>query len=47
MYTERTLDGMISGLRTMMSLGTVYSSPVVHDGVVYFGNTDGNLHGVR
>ncbi len=47
MYTERTLDGIVSGFRTMMTLGSVFSSPVVHEGVVYFGSTDGHLYAVR
>ena len=47
MYPDRTLDGMMIGMRTMMTLGSVLSSPVVHDGVVYFGSTDGHLYAVR
>jgi outer membrane protein assembly factor BamB len=47
MYPDRTLDGMMIGMRTMMSLGSVLSSPVVVDGVVYFGSTDGHLYAVR
>jgi len=47
MYPDRTLDGMMIGMRTMMTLGSVLSSPVVADGVVYFGSTDGNLYAVR
>jgi outer membrane protein assembly factor BamB len=46
MYPDRTLDGMMIGMRTMMTLGSVLSSPVVADGVVYFGSTDGNLYAV-
>jgi outer membrane protein assembly factor BamB len=47
MYPDRTLDGMMIGMRTMMTLGSVLSSPVVVDGVVYFGSTDGHLYAVR
>lgn len=47
MYPDRTLDGMVIGMRTMMTLGSVLSSPVVVDGVVYFGSTDGHLYAVR
>ncbi len=47
MYPDRTLDGMMIGMRTMMTLGSVLSSPVVADGVVYFGSTDGHLYAVR
>lgn len=47
MYPDRTLDGMMIGMRTMMTLGSVLSSPVVADGVVYFGSTDGQVYAVR
>jgi eukaryotic-like serine/threonine-protein kinase len=47
MYPDRTLDGMMIGMRTMMTLGSVLSSPVVVGGVVYFGSTDGHLYAVR
>jgi outer membrane protein assembly factor BamB len=47
MYPDRTLDGMMIGMRTMQTLGSILSSPVVVDGVVYFGSTDGNLYAVR
>jgi outer membrane protein assembly factor BamB len=47
MYPDRTLDGMMIGMRTMMTLGSVLSSPVVAGGVVYFGSTDGHLYAVR
>lgn len=47
MYPDRTLDGMMIGMRTMMTVGSVLSSPVVADGIVYFGSTDGHLYAVR
>jgi outer membrane protein assembly factor BamB len=47
LYPDRTLDGMMIGMRTMMTLGSVLSSPVVADGIVYFGSTDGHLYAVR
>lgn len=47
LYPEFTLDGMIIGLDRMFSLGSVLSSPVVVDGVVYFGSTDGNVYALR
>ena len=47
LYPDRTLDGMMIGMRTMQTLGSVLSSPVVVDGVVYFGSTDGNLYAVK
>jgi outer membrane protein assembly factor BamB len=47
MYPDRTLDGMMIGMRTMMTLGSVLSSPTVVGGVVYFGSTDGNVYAIR
>lgn len=47
LYPDITLDGMIIGLDRMFSLGSVLSSPVVVDGVVYFGSTDGHLYALR
>ncbi len=46
-YPEATLDGMIIGLHRMFSLGSVLSSPVVADGVLYFGSTDGRVYAIR
>jgi outer membrane protein assembly factor BamB len=47
LYPDLTLDGMMIGMRAMMSMGSVLSSPVVEGGVVYFGSTDGKLYAVR
>lgn len=47
MYPDRTLDGMMIGMRTMMTLGSVLSSPTVVGGVVYFGSTDGTVYAIR
>jgi outer membrane protein assembly factor BamB len=47
LYPDFTLDGMIIALDRMYSLGSVLSSPVVVDGVVYFGSTDGNVYAIR
>ncbi len=44
LYPDFTLDGMIIGVERMYSLGSILSSPVVADGVVYVGSTDGNLY---
>ena len=46
-YPDSTLDGVMIGLDRMYSLGSVLSSPVVANGVVYFGSTDGYLYAVR
>jgi outer membrane protein assembly factor BamB len=46
-YTEGTLDGAFVGLDRMYALGSVLSSPVVADGIVYFGSTDGHLYALN
>lgn len=47
MYPDRTLDGMMIGMRTMFTVGSVLSTPVVAGGVLYVGSTDGTLYAVR
>lgn len=47
MYPDRTLDGMMIGMRTMFTVGSVLSSPVVADGVLYVGSADGTLYAIR
>jgi outer membrane protein assembly factor BamB len=46
-YLLPGLDGVFAGIDRMHSLGSVLSSPIVADGVVYFGSTDGNIYAVR
>ncbi len=46
-YPDSTLSGIVVGLDRMYSLGSVLSSPVIADGVAYFGSTDGRLYAVR
>jgi outer membrane protein assembly factor BamB len=47
LYPDFTLEGMYIGLDRMFSLGSVLSSPVVADGVLYVGSADGNLYAIR
>lgn len=47
MYPDRTLDGMVIGMRTMFTVGSVLSSPTIADGVLYVGSTDGNVYALR
>lgn len=47
MYPDNTLEGMYIGMDRMQSLGSILSSPVVADGVLYVGSTDGNLYALR
>jgi len=37
-------DDMVAGVRKLMTVGAIYSSPVLVDGVLYFGSTDGYLY---
>jgi outer membrane protein assembly factor BamB len=37
-------DEMVSGVHTIFTMGTILSSPVVVDNVIYVGSTDGNLY---
>ena len=47
LYSDFTLDGIIIGVHRMFTLGSILSSPVVADGVLYVGSTDGNLYALR
>jgi outer membrane protein assembly factor BamB len=47
LYPDFTLDGMIIGVHRMFTLGSFLSSPVIADGVLYIGSTDGNLYAIR
>ena len=38
---------MIIGLHRMFTLGSVLSSPVVVDGMLYAGSTDGTVYALR
>jgi outer membrane protein assembly factor BamB len=40
-------EDMVIGVQKMMSVGAILSSPVVVDGVIYFGSTDGNLYAIN
>jgi eukaryotic-like serine/threonine-protein kinase len=37
-------DDIVTGVSKMMAVGTILSSPVVVDDVIYFGSADGNLY---
>ena len=40
-------DDMAVQFSKIFTMGTMLSSPVVQDGVVYVGSTDGNLYGLK
>ncbi len=43
-FTDFFFDDMVIGVDKMMSVGTVLSSPVVVNNVIYFGSTDGYVY---
>jgi eukaryotic-like serine/threonine-protein kinase len=45
-FPDSTLEGIFVGLDRQFTLGSILSSPVVVDGVVFFGSTDGYLYAV-
>jgi outer membrane protein assembly factor BamB len=45
-FIDNFYDDLIIGVQRMMSVGSVLSSPVVADGVVYFGSSDGNVYAI-
>ncbi len=47
MYPDATLDGMMVGMRTMFTVGSILSSPTIVDGVLYVGSTDGMVYAMR
>ena len=45
-YAGDFYDDMIVGVRKLMTVGGIYSSPVLVDGVLYFGSTDGYIYAI-
>jgi outer membrane protein assembly factor BamB len=43
-FASEFYDDLVTGVSKMMAIGTILSSPVVVDGVIYFGSADGNLY---
>ncbi len=43
-YASDFYDDMVAGVEKTMSVGAILSSPVVVDGVIFFGSSDGNLY---
>jgi eukaryotic-like serine/threonine-protein kinase len=43
-FLDDFYDDMVVGVRKMLSVGTIMSSPAVVGGVIYVGSTDGNLY---
>jgi outer membrane protein assembly factor BamB len=47
LYPDFTHDGMVVGLHRMFTLGSMLSSPVVANGILYIGSTDGNVYALK
>jgi outer membrane protein assembly factor BamB len=45
-YAEPTLDGVMVGLERIYGLGSIVGSPVLANGVLYVGSTDGTLYAI-
>jgi eukaryotic-like serine/threonine-protein kinase len=45
-FTDGFYDDLVIGVWKMLSIGAVLSSPVVEQGMIYFGSTDGNLYAI-
>jgi len=46
-FKDDFYDALVVGADRMLSVGAVLSSPVVADGVVYFGSADGNVYALK
>ena len=43
-FSDFFYDDMVAGVQKMMSVGAILSSPVVANGIIYLGSTDGNIY---
>ena len=43
-YASDFYDDMVAGMRKIMTVGSIYASPVLANGVLYVGSTDGALY---
>jgi eukaryotic-like serine/threonine-protein kinase len=46
-YTSNFYDDIVTGVQKLMTVGAVLSSPVIDQGALYFGSTDGNLYALK
>jgi len=45
-YAGDFYDDVVVGVRKLMTVGGIYSSPVLSDGILYFGSTDGYVYAI-
>jgi outer membrane protein assembly factor BamB len=46
-YASGFYDDIVAGFTRLMTVGAILSSPVVENGVIYVGSTDGNLYALE
>ncbi len=46
-FTEDFYDDIVTGVVRMQAMGTILSSPVIVDNIIYLGSTDGNLYALQ
>jgi outer membrane protein assembly factor BamB len=46
-FSDSFYDDMVAGVKTMLSVGAILSSPVVGGDTIYFGSSDGNVYALR
>jgi outer membrane protein assembly factor BamB len=47
LYFDNWREGPVAGFERQRSVGSIFSSPLVANGVVYFGSTDGYLYALE
>jgi outer membrane protein assembly factor BamB len=46
-YASDFYDDIVAGFMRLMTVGAIFSSPVVADGTIYVGSTDGDLYALH
>ena len=46
-FTSDFYDDIVTGVTKMMAVGTILSSPIIVDSVLYFGSADGNIYALK
>jgi outer membrane protein assembly factor BamB len=44
MMNRNFYDDMVLGVAKYLTTGSILSSPVIDNGIIYFGSTDGNVY---
>ncbi|HEV3154625.1 MAG TPA: PQQ-binding-like beta-propeller repeat protein [Candidatus Baltobacteraceae bacterium] len=46
-YRDNTFEGIVAGLDRVFSLGSIFGSPAIVNGILYIGSTDGTLYALQ